>query len=328
MFQKIGKIIIRRARLPRLPFGMEIIVPGGDKPGLPNSVPVGGIRLLEAWRANRSESTIKAYLKDLLSFSRWASLDGDPGAVVSFFASLKQVDANSALLSWQSQMRDAGLSNATINRRTATLQSLGRIAYRIGLLPYELSIEALRVQRVKDVAGVRHIEWQAMLDEAARSARDYCILRLLHDLGLRRSEVSSLDWEHFDDVDCKISILGKGRSQRERLTLPVPTVKAIREYQAGIVKPSGPMFLSSRGNRLSGHKIAQVVRRISKRTTGRGVGPHRLRHLAITKAVIETRGDVPKVQAFSRHKSYTQVMTYVDRWHDDQGDVANMVAGR
>ncbi len=46
------------------------------------------------------------------------------------------------------------------------------------------------------------------------------ILRCLYDLGLRRAEVVRLDLEDLDLAGGTVGILGKGRTQKMKLTLP------------------------------------------------------------------------------------------------------------
>jgi site-specific recombinase XerC len=73
-----------------------------------------------------------------------------------------------------------------------------------------------------------------LLDEIERRKdkkviRDLAALRLLYDLGLRRSEVVGLD---VDDVGLEVgtvAVLGKGRTQKTSLTLPGPTKEAIQQ---------------------------------------------------------------------------------------------------
>ena len=65
--------------------------------------------------------------------------------------------------------------------------------------------------------------------------RDLAILRLLHDLMLRRSEAVGLDLEHIEleaGRPTAVWIRGKGRSERERLELPPRRPTAARHGSA------------------------------------------------------------------------------------------------
>ena len=60
-----------------------------------------------------------------------------------------------------------------------------------------------------------------------QNIRDVALISLLAHLGLRRGEVVSLDVEHVDLHKGEVWILGKGRRERERVTLPAQTCKAV-----------------------------------------------------------------------------------------------------
>ena len=53
--------------------------------------------------------------------------------------------------------------------------------------------------------------------------RDRAVVRLLFDLGLRRIEVGRLDRADLDLRAATLDVLGKGRREKVRLTLPGPT---------------------------------------------------------------------------------------------------------
>src|SRR4051812_19012773 len=63
-----------------------------------------------------------------------------------------------------------------------------------------------------------------------KGLRDVALLRLLHDLGLRRSEAVRLDIEDVDLQRNWIFISGKTRSQRELVSLPEPTRAALSAW--------------------------------------------------------------------------------------------------
>jgi len=58
------------------------------------------------------------------------------------------------------------------------------------------------------------------LARTVAAARDVAIVRVLFDLALRRGEVADLDLAHFDARAGRLSVLGKGRREREWRTLP------------------------------------------------------------------------------------------------------------
>lgn len=154
-------------------------------------------------------------------------------------------------------------------------------------------------------------------------------MRLLFDLGLRRGEVVSLDLEHLDFEAGTVAVLGKGRSQRELLTLPAPTREALAAWVAIRGLDTGPLFIgldrAHRRGGLTGAGVYLVVRSLGEKA-GIRARPHGLRHAAITRALDITAGDVRAVQRFSRHRNLQTLVRYDDCRRDLGGDVARRLA--
>ena len=173
-----------------------------------------------------------------------------------------------------------------------------------------------------------------MLDAAGaqpgpKGLRDVALLRLLHDLGLRRSEAVRLD---IDDVDLpgnRIFILSRGRSRKEPVTLPEPTRAALAAWLEARGSEPGPLFVNfdraGKGHRLTGTAVYHIVGWLGAKA-GLTVRPQELRHLAITTALERTNGDVRAVAKFSRHKDLRPLSRYRDNRPDLAGKVASLVA--
>jgi integrase/recombinase XerC len=156
----------------------------------------------------------------------------------------------------------------------------------------------------------------------------------MRDLGLRRGECVALD---LGDVSLEthpatVSIIGKGRTEPERLTLPPKPREALREWIAARGNEPGPLFVRldpgsrTAGERLTGDAVCRMVRSLSRRA-GLNVEarPHGLRHQGITRLLDLVKGDVRKVQRFSRHAKLETLMRYDDARRDDAGNLAAML---
>lgn len=226
-------------------------------------------------------------------------------------------------------MVERGLKAATVNRRLAALRALVKLARTLGLVAWALEIANLKADQDRDLRGptrgalkrVLHV-----LDQRgdAKAKRDRAILRLLHDLGLRRGEVVSLDLLHVDLTAGTLSVLGKGRSARVTLTLPDETNAVLKAWLAARGTAPGPLFTNydraGKGGRLTGTSVYRLIRSL-------GLGrPHGVRHAAITEALDLMGGDVRKVGRFSRHRDLRLVAVYDDNRQDLAGQVARAVA--
>ena len=161
----------------------------------------------------------------------------------------------------------------------------------------------------------------------ATGLTDRALPRLLFDLGLRRAEAVRLDVEDLDLQAGTVDVLGKGRSQKVRLTLPQPTREALAVWLAIRGGQLGPLFTScdraGKGSgRLTGSAVYTIVRRLGAQAGLAKVRPHGLRHTAITEALDLTNGDVRAVQRFSRHRDLRTLQRYDDCRRDLGGEVA------
>ena len=292
-------------------------------------------RLIDAFLAGRNERTLAAYRADLESFRVFV------GAATAGEASRRLLtgthgEANAMALAYKAHLTDRGLQAATINRRLAALRSLVKLANTLGLVPWTLAVENVKTQAYRDTRGPGPQGFRLLLANAeaqggAKGVRDVAILRLLHDIGLRRGEVARLDVTGLDLPGSRISILGKGRLQEEFMTLPEPTKTALSAWLAVRGANPGALFVNfdraKKGSgRLTGSAIYDIVRRLGA-TSGLTVRPHGLRHLAITQGLDLTKGDVRAVQKFSRHRDVRVLAMYDDNRQDLAGAVARLVAG-
>jgi integrase/recombinase XerC len=298
-------------------------------------------RLIEAFLAGRTPHTLRAYRRDLEDLARYLQVGG-VAAIAGVMFGLGPGPANLHALGYRAHLAGRGLAPATVNRRLAALRSLVRMARVIGLIHWSLDVDSLPEERLRDTRGPGRDGVARMLGvltqsrkDAKKTARDRAIVHLLFDLGLRRGEVAGLDVDDLEEgPPAVLWVLGKGKRQKAALTLPRPTLQALREWLA--IMTAGPaarrpMFVSldrcSHGHRLSGSAIWQIVRELGQAAGLGVVRPHGLRHAAITAGLDMTHGDVRAVQKFSRHADVRTLLTYDDNRQDLAGDVASRIAG-
>jgi len=293
-------------------------------------------RLLDTFYAGRNERTFAAYRADLESFQAFVGAATPTEASRRLFT-VTHGEANAIAFAYKAHMIDRELQAATINRRLAALRSIVKLANTLGLVSWKLAVENVKTQAYRDTRGpgldgFKSIVAAASAHPGAKGFRDVALLHLMHDLGLRRGEVVQLDMADVDLPGCRLSILGKARSQKEYVTLPEPTKDALSTWLDVRGHHDGPLFINfdrvGKGSgRLTGAAVYQVVRKLGA-TTGFVVRPHGLRHLAITTALDLTNGDMRAVQKFSRHRDVRVLNTYDDNRLDLAGKVARLVAGR
>lgn len=284
--------------------------------------------LLRAFLSGRNALTLRAYRGDLETFALFMAAASIEDAARGLL-SCSPGDANALALGFKTALVEKNLSAATVNRRLAALRALVKLGRTLGLVSWSLEVSNVKAEQYRDLRGPGRAVLKRVLAVLsarpdAKAKRDLAILRLLHDLGLRRGEVVSLDVEHFNLEATTVSVLGKGRAARVNLTLPPETVAALRGWLAVRGDTAGPLFVNfdraGKGSRLTGGSLYRL-------TQGLGLGrPHGIRHLSVTTALDLMGGDVRKVQRFSRHRDMRVLTVYDDSRQDLAGEVARIVA--
>ena len=122
-----------------------------------------------------------------------------------------------------------------------------------------------------------------MLSLAGANPRDYCILQVFLQTGIRVSELASLTIEDIDFVKPAITVRGKGRVERE-IALEKRGVQALKNYLA--VRPvslSSVLFLNYKGEPISERGIRKVVVKYRKNAgITKKASCHSLRHTFAT----------------------------------------------
>jgi len=295
-----------------------------------------GRELVHSFLSGRNEKTVKAYGRDLEDFREFVGAK-DINAAAELLLSRGHGEANALVLKYKADMIERKLQPPTVNRRLAAIRSLVKLARVMGWVPWVLEVSNMPVTSYRDTRGPGREAFSRMLAIAGGQAkgkalRDVALLRLLHDLGLRRGEVAGLDFEDVDLEAGTVAVLGKGRTQKENMTLSPEAKEALREWLTYRNASAGPVFVNfdraKKGGRLTGTGIYFIVRDIGK-IAGIKTWPHGLRHLAITEACKAAQANgiyLEEVLQFSRHKDVKTLMIYRDRERNVQGQLAALVA--
>ena len=150
--------------------------------------------------------------------------------------------------------------------------------------------------------------------------RDYAIITLFLNCGMRLSELVGINIKdiHFDD--CKMTVIGKGNKERT-IYLNKACMSAIKTYlekrpKEGIdYKSKDALFLSERKERISKRTVQYIVEKELKHagldTTKYSV--HKLRHTAATLMYQYGEVDIRALQELLGHASIstTEIYTHV-----------------
>ena len=156
--------------------------------------------------------------------------------------------------------------------------------------------------------------------DGANRERDYCIVTLLLNCGMRLSELVSLDYNKitFDGDSAFLIITGKGSKQRT-VYLNHACVAAINAYMRvrtkDGVKDRNALFLSNRHTRISPKTVQHMVDVYLEKAGfgGMGFSVHKLRHTAATLMYQTGKVDVLALKEILGHENLntTQIYTHL-----------------
>jgi integrase/recombinase XerC len=297
------------------------------------------VDLYSAVLSGRNAQTVRAYEGDFVDFARFLSASTAADALDAL-TSIPPGAANAVALSYRAHLTERGLSAATTARRLAALRSACKLAKTLGRITWTLQVEAPRTEPLRDTAGPGAGGWRAMLDVAkteattAKGLRDVALVRLLHDLALRRQEALGLDVSDVDLDGGTVAIVGKGQTEPVRLTLPDPVKAALAAWLAvhPDPRPTAPVFVrldraGKASTRLTGRAAHKLVVRLGRRAgLARHTRPHGLRHGGITEVLDRNGGDIRAAARFSRHKDLRTLARYDDNRADLAGQMARLIS--
>ncbi len=131
--------------------------------------------------------------------------------------------------------------------------------------------------------------------DSSFSERDYCILTLFLNCGIRLSELVGLNMNDINFSEAKMRVLGK-RSKERMVYLNETCIDALQQYLAVRQLPEEStetaVFLSKRHTRISKRRVQQIVEESLAKAdlSGQGYSTHKLRHTAAT--LLYQYGDV------------------------------------
>lgn len=146
-------------------------------------------------------------------------------------------------------------------------------------------------------------EVQALFAAAATDYRDYLLIGVIMDTGLRIGEVASIRLHSIRDNWVHV----EGKVGHRRVPVSPTIANALREFAQGDV-----VWVGRSGEAMSVDSLKAVVRRIFVRADIRGerASAHTLRHTFATK-FIEAGGEVVHLKEILGHKTLAMTMRYV-----------------
>ncbi len=147
--------------------------------------------------------------------------------------------------------------------------------------------------------------------------RDYCIITLFINCGMRLSELVGLNMQDVNLDERTMRLLGKGNKERIihiNDACADSIIQYINEREPSPIEPNA-LFLSKRGTRITNRRVQQIVDNALKDSNldNQGYSTHKLRHTAATLMYQHGNVDTLILKEILGHKSIstTEIYTHI-----------------
>lgn len=296
----------------------------------------------------KSDKTVEQYYIDLTLFIKYLMLERGmvdssipfsdidaKAADDSFFASVTLSELYSFLVYCKNERENGSAARA---RKTSALRSFFRylcnISHKISVNPAsELDTPKLKRSLPVHLTLEQSLELLRSVDGEFKE-RDYAIITLFLNCGLRLSELCSLNYTDIKP-DRSLKILGKGNKERV-IYLNDACIDAIADYMKVrpadnvAAKDKNALFLSNRRQRISNKTVQHIVYTCLEKAglSGQGFSTHKLRHTAATLMYQQGGVDIRILKDILGHESLgtTQIYTHVANKQVEQAIESNPLA--
>ncbi len=218
---------------------------------------------------------------------------------------------------------ERGNNAATRARKTSTLRIFFKyLTSQIHLIEVNPA-ELLEAPKVKS-ALPHHLTLEESLEllssvEGPNKERDFCILTLFLNCGMRLSELCGLN---LSDIrpDGTIRLLGKGNKERivylnDACTSAITSYLAVRPNEGVKYEDKNALFISRNKRRISNKTVQHLVQTYLEKAGlgGQGFSTHKLRHTAATLMYQHGNVDIRVLKDILGHANLgtTQIYTHI-----------------
>lgn len=261
-------------------------------------------------------------LKAWCTFLGWDVADFDPSKLCAEDVKL-----------WMIDMLDGGQSPRSVKRRLSAVKSLYKFLLRVGLVKVDITrsivapktdkplplyfregdMEAVKVNQLRD--------WSEEMGEEEQllHLRDYLIVEILYQTGMRRAELVGLTEVDVDTHQRQVKVFGK-RAKERIVPMGEALCELIEEYRTKKTKIIGEhvgigtflvrKYRNGEWGSMDANTLYNIVRtRMGEVSTLKKHSPHVLRHTFAT-SMLNNGADIRTIQSLLGHASLASTEVY------------------
>lgn len=269
---------------------------------------------------DKSEQTVKAYMADLRSFSRWFQHSTGESLDPESITPMEIIDYRNAMLNW-------GKKPSTINRSLISISNLCQWAQQNNLIQNNPA-EGIR-SVAKEPLAPRALERKEQLGllRAVRKSgnlRDLAIITMLLHTGIRVSELCNLrlfDIRISNNSNMITIRDGKGTKQRN-IPLNSTVIRVMKDYlnslntdkQITVITSSNPererfLFYGQKRMPLTDRGVRYVIQKYAYIAKIKHLSPHVFRHTC-AKNLIDAGQSIDRVSKILGHSNINTTAIY------------------
>ena len=256
--------------------------------------------------------TVNNYLKDVDFFQEF---------LVATFETDNLSDINySQIRSWIVMLVENGISNASVNRKIASLKAF----YRFLLKTSQIATSPLQKHKALKTPKKIQIPFsEAEVDKVLNTIqypdgfvglRDKLIIDLFYTTGIRRAELIHIKSNDIDLTNQTLKVLGKRNKERIVPILPI-IVQEFKVYfseRANLeeIRDNDYFFLTIKGNKLNESLVYRLINNYFSTVSEKvKKSPHILRHTFATH-LLNNGADLNSVKELLGHSSLASTQVY------------------
>ncbi len=281
----------------------------------------------------KSSKSVEQYYSDLRTFFRYILLvrgkapQGIPfnkidisGADIELLRSVAVSDLYGFMVYCKEELKN---NTATRARKTSTLRLFFKYmsvqTHRVDSNPADL-LEAPKIKQ----SLPKHLSLEDSLEllnsvDGENERRDYCILTIFLNCGLRLSELCGLNLSDITS-DGTMTVTGKGNKERmvylnDSCKTAIKRYLEVRPHEGLTADSKNALFISRNHKRISPRTVEHIVSEYIEKAGlgGKGLSTHKLRHTAATLMYQHGHVDIRVLKDILGHANLgtTQIYTHV-----------------